>query len=139
MREEIYSVAEPGKLLHIIHRPTTPKGEESREDIVPGEHFLQCSALSFNKGKTFNPHKHVWKDIPGTTIAQESWAVISGKVKCYFYDTDDTLLGEWELNAGDISVTLFGGHTYEILEDNTTVYEYKSGPYLGIEKDKVFI
>ena len=30
-------------------------------------------------------------------------------------------------------------HTYEILEDNTLVYEYKTGPYLGIKKDKEFI
>ena len=29
--------------------------------------------------------------------------------------------------------------TYEILEENTVVYEYKTGPYTGVENDKVFL
>ena len=32
-----------------------------------------------------------------------------------------------------------GGHNYEILEDDTHVLEYKTGPYFGIEFDKKFI
>ena len=43
------------------------------------------------------------------------------------------------LNVGDASFTLEGGHNYEILEDNTLVYEYKTGPYEGQEFDKIFI
>ena len=39
----------------------------------------------------------------------------------------------------DISFTLFGGHTYEILEDNSMIMEYKTGPYFGQKQDKVFI
>jgi len=134
---KIYSKKEPNKLLHIINRLKEIKS--MRTDIIEADHFLQLSALRFSAGHTFKPHKHIWKEIPGKTIAQESWVVISGKVKCYFYDIDDSILGEWELNPGDVSVTLYGAHTYEILEEDTIVYEYKSGPYLGLEKDKVFI
>ena len=36
-------------------------------------------------------------------------------------------------------MTFEGGHTYTILEDETIVYEYKTGPYKGQENDKVFI
>ena len=36
-------------------------------------------------------------------------------------------------------MTFEGGHNYEALENNTVVYEYKTGPYTGIENDKVFI
>jgi len=43
------------------------------------------------------------------------------------------------LYVGDASFTLEGGHNYEILEDNTLVYEYKTGPYEGQEFDKTFI
>jgi len=43
------------------------------------------------------------------------------------------------LDVGDCSVTLGGGHTYLILEDDTLVYEYKTGPYKGIENDKIFL
>ena len=55
-----------------------------------------------------------------------------------FYSTvgDDNIISEEILNKGDCSVTLYGGHNYEILEDNTLVYEFKTGPYLGVDLDK---
>ena len=43
------------------------------------------------------------------------------------------------LEQGDASFTLEGGHNYQILEDNTLVYEYKTGPYEGQKLDKVFL
>ena len=55
------------------------------------------------------------------------------------YDIDDTLLCEHIVKAGDITITLEGGHGYEIMEDNTMVYEFKTGPYEGQSLDKVFI
>ena len=72
-------------------------------------------------------------------IAQESWAVIKGSVNVSFFDTDGTLLAKHILEPGDASFTLEGGHTYEILEVDTLVYEYKTGPYTGQENDKVFL
>ena len=92
------------------------------------------------KGKTFRPHYHTYKDIDyKTAIAQESWVVLKGKVKVTFYDLDNTILEEPVLEAGDASVTLKGGHNFLILEDDTVVYEYKTGPYYGVEVDKDFI
>jgi cupin fold WbuC family metalloprotein len=90
-------------------------------------------------GKTFRPHKHIWKERNRNVIAQESWIVVQGKVKCIFYDLDDTIITEKIIEQGDASFTLQGGHNYLILEDNTLVYEYKTGPYEGQQLDKVFI
>ena len=135
--QKIYSKIDPSKLLHIII-----KKEDilpGRKDIVPEEHFIQCSHLNMEKGKTFKPHKHIFKNRTRDVIAQESWIVVQGKVKCIFYDLDDTILIEPILEQGDASFTLEGGHNYEILEDNTLVYEYKTGPYEGQELDKVFL
>jgi hypothetical protein len=96
--------------------------------------------MGFKKGTTFKPHKHIEKNrCFEKMIAQESWLVVKGKVKCIFYDIDDSIICEKILNAGDASFTLYGGHNYEILEEDTFVYEYKTGPYEGIEMDKVFI
>ena len=39
----------------------------------------------------------------------------------------------------DISITFYGGHNYVSLEDDTRVYEYKTGPYMGQARDKEFI
>tara|TARA_B100000902_G_C27272799_1_gene897216 strand:+ start:796 stop:1212 length:417 start_codon:yes stop_codon:yes gene_type:complete len=135
--EKIYSKVEPTKLLHVINRLSDITG---RNDIIPEDNFIQCATLKMEKNKTFPPHKHITKDrhYP-EQIAQESWVVIKGKVKCKFYDIDDTLIAEPILEPGDASFTLQGGHTYEILEEDTIVYEYKTGPYEGQTLDKVFI
>ena len=55
------------------------------------------------------------------------------------YDLDDKVVESVLLNPGDVSITFRGGHTYEIMKDNTLVYEYKTGPYLGQKFDKVFL
>ena len=64
---------------------------------------------------------------------------MSGKVEATFYDIDNTIAAKEILETGDLSITLFGGHNYLILEDNTLVLEYKTGPYYGQSSDKVFI
>tara|TARA_Y100001937_G_C7111926_1_gene328049 strand:+ start:1140 stop:1553 length:414 start_codon:yes stop_codon:yes gene_type:complete len=135
--EKVYSKVEPNKLLHIINRLEEIEG---RCDVVPQENFIQCATMKMDKGKTFLPHKHITKDrhYPNQ-IAQESWIVIKGSVKCKFYDLDDSLIAEPILGPGDASFTLYGGHTYEILEEDTIVYEYKTGPYEGQKLDKEFI
>jgi hypothetical protein len=135
--EKIYSKVQPDKLLHIIHRLSEFNG---RQEIVPANNFLQCASLRMENGKTFPPHKHITKErVYKEQIAQESWVVIKGSVKCILYDIDDTILTTPILRQGDASFTLYGGHTYEILENDTIVYEYKTGPYEGQKLDKTFI
>ena len=137
----IYSNVEKGRLLHIVRRLADIKGQdEFRVDIVPADNFIQCSSLIMQEGKTFKPHKHITKQKTyEKQIAQESWIVIKGMVKCIFYDLDNTVIDEPVLYAGDASFTLAGGHNYLILEDDTIVYEYKTGPYEGQALDKVFL
>ena len=135
--EKIYSKIQPDLLLHIINRKVEIEG---RTNVVDDEQFIQCATLRMEKGTTFKPHKHIKKERHHMEqIAQESWVVIKGRVKCFFYDIDDTILSTPILGEGDASFTLYGGHTYEILEDDTIVYEYKTGPYEGQELDKKFI
>jgi len=135
--EKIYSKVQPDKLLHMVVRKEEIKS--GRIDIVSEENFIQCSMLNMEKGKTFKPHKHIWKERTRNVIAQESWVVIQGSVKCIFYDLDDTIIAEPILYPGDSSYTLEGGHNYLIMEDDTLVYEYKTGPYEGQAMDKTFL
>lgn len=135
--KHIYSKVEPSKLLHIINRLDEITG---RTDVVPSENFIQCATLKLGDKKTFQPHKHIEKNRTyEKQIAQESWVVIKGKVKCLLYDIDDTIISEEILNAGDASFTLYGGHNYVCLEEDTIVYEYKTGPYEGQQLDKIFL
>jgi len=139
--EIIYSKVEEGKILHMIKRLSEIEQQGvDRTDIVDVDNFIQCSALNMKNGKTFKPHKHIYKERTyEKQIAQESWVVIRGSVKCIFYDIDDTIIAEPILYPGDASFTLGGGHNYLILEDDTIVYEYKTGPYEGQKMDKVFL
>jgi hypothetical protein len=134
---KIFSKVEKGKLLHIINRLDEIT---TRSEVVPENNFIQCATLKMEKGKTFRPHKHIVKERHYfEQIAQESWVVIKGSVKCIFYDIDDSIIAEEILNQGDASFTLYGGHNYKALEDDTIVYEYKTGPYEGQKLDKTFI
>ena len=134
---QYFSKIDSQKLLHVVVRKEdlTP----GRVEVVPEDNFIQCSMLNLENNKTFKPHKHIWKERTRNVIAQESWIVIQGSVKCILYDIDNTIIAEPILKPGDASFTLEGGHNYLILEDNTLVYEYKTGPYEGQSFDKTFI
>jgi hypothetical protein len=65
--------------------------------------------------------------------------VVRGAVKAILYDLDDQIIKEVVLEEGDCSMTFRGGHNYQSMAEGSMVYEYKTGPYLGQERDKVFI
>lgn len=134
---KIYSRVNPEKHLHTVFRYYDI---HERVEVAEENQFLQLATLRMDKGKTFRPHQHIWKPTPReTVIAQESWVIIKGSVEVSFYDTDGALLEKQVIRAGDCSMTFEGGHTYLILEDDTVVYEYKTGPYQGQALDKVFL
>jgi hypothetical protein len=139
--EIIYSKVKEGTVLHIIRRLFEIENQSNfRADLISPENFIQCSSLKLEKGRTFRPHKHIFKKrTHKKQIAQESWIVVRGRVQCTFYDIDDSIIAEPILCAGDASFTILGGHTYTILDDDTLVYEYKTGPYEGQENDKIFL
>jgi cupin fold WbuC family metalloprotein len=135
--KKIYSKVNPEKLLHVITRKDD--FQSGRQDVIDESQFIQCSMLQMDIGKTFKPHKHIWKERTRNVIAQESWVIIRGSVEVILYDIDDVILEQVVLNEGDASFTLEGGHNYRILEQDTLVYEYKTGPYEGQSFDKVFL
>ena len=134
--KKIYSKIEPTKLLHIINRIEDISG---RTDIIPPTEFLQLATMKLKKSEFFRPHKHIYRQVPDSAIAQEALIVLKGKVEVILYDLDDTIILKEVLSTGDISVTLGGGHTFTVLEDETICFECKPGPYYGQKFDKVFI
>jgi len=133
---EIYSKVEPDVLLHrVIRKDTITKG---RTDFSEPREFLQVSGLSVSAGKTYLSHIHK-PCRKFANLTQESWVVVKGSVVVTYYDLDGTKLRSFGLWEGCCSVTYRGGHGYKILEDNTIVYEFKTGPYYGQEQDKEFI
>lgn len=135
---EIYSKIDPDKLLHFIIRHDEIMVE--RFDAVCDKERLQVAVLNLKKGRTFKAHRHNTHRITTRVPAQESWCIIEGKVMVSYYDiSGNNCIQTAILHKGDMSFTIEGGHAYEAMEDDTRVYEYKVGPYFGVEHDKTFI
>ncbi len=135
--KKIYSKINKKKLLHIVFRPSKKK---QRVDISPDNQFMQVSYLNLNKDKIFIPHKHFWKsNKQKKRIVQETWLVIKGLIKVFFYDLNDKYLTSVSLKPGDISITYAGGHKIEVLKNNSIIYEHKTGPYEGQKKDLIYL
>jgi len=132
----VHSAVDPSMLLLVINRKEDISVD--RVDLSPGDQYLQCATKQLSKGTTFAPHKHN-ELIRTTDITQEAWVFLKGRVAARFWDVDDKLIYETELREGDAAIVFRGGHSFEVLEDNTVLYEFKTGPYFGVEKDKTYI
>jgi mannose-6-phosphate isomerase-like protein (cupin superfamily) len=136
MMKKIYSkVVEDCLLLTLNRREDI---STSRTDLSPAEEYLQCATKTLTKGIKFRPHRHN-RLIRKTDITQEAWIFLSGRVRAKFYDLDDSIILDTELGAGDCVIVFKAGHGFEVLEDDTVLYEFKTGPYEGVELDKTFI
>ena len=134
--EQVYSKVKEDCLLLSLVRSSDVT--ENRIDLSPEEEYLQVAVKKLTKGTSFKPHKH--KELKrNTDLTQEAWVFLSGRVRAKFYDLDDSLILDTEMTGGDCVVVFRAGHSFEVLDDNTTIYEFKKGPYYGIEADKEFI
>lgn len=103
--------------------------------ITPNELFIQVGSWWYNKGKKLDSHIH--KDYAREAIrTQEMTYVKSGSMKVLLYDEEKNYLQSFILHEGDLAIFAYGGHGYEILEDDTKIIESKNGPFISVEKDK---
>lgn len=108
---------------------------EKRIDLSPDNEYMQVCGRIMSSGIVVPPHRHI-KTYRETDLTQEAWVLLRGRVRARFYDIDDSFLCEREITSGDVVVLYRGGHSLEVLEDDTIFYEFKNGPYFGVSKDK---
>ena len=136
MPEIIYSKVEKHTQLLVINRRY--EISENRTDLCSENQLLQISTKTLKKGTKFRPHKHnKLQRITETT--HEAWIILQGTIRAKFWDIDDKVIHETVLRSGDCAVVYSAGHDFEVLEENTILYEVKNGPYYGRLKDKTFI
>ena len=131
--ERIYSKVNKDKLVLALMRFNDIS--EYRTDLSPDDEYLQISGRKLEKGLKVKAHKHTPIERK-TDITQEAWVVFEGCIKGTFYDLDDSVLYETEIKKGDVIVLFRGGHSLEVLDEDTIFYEFKTGPYYGVEADK---
>ena len=88
---------------------------------------------------------------PGTELpvhrhcmTAETYIVLRGRIRVYFYDDDKRVTEEVELapSEGNYGIYIPAGqwHTLEVMEKDPVIFEVKDGPYTPIEpKDRLEI
>ena len=121
------------KIIAIIYRNEDWK--EGLNFFTPNELYIQASSWHYPRGKKLTSHIH--KVNPRQVDrTHELTYVKQGKMKVLLYGEDKKFLEEFILNEGDLAVYAYGGHGYEILEDNTQIVEVKNGPFINVSQDK---
>jgi hypothetical protein len=103
----------------------------------PPESSFQFGLLAHEAGFVEPPHLHqpVKREI---NDLQQMFVVQRGVVAVQLYADDKTLLREVFLKAGDAIVLIHGIHAIRVIEDMQCI-SVKQGPFLGTEKDKLFV
>ena len=126
-------IKKDGLIFSIIYRESD--WVKGLNFITPDEMFVQVGSWWYDKGKLLDNHTH--KDFERTaTRTQETIYVKKGSVKVSLFTEQEDFFKEYTLEEGDLAVFGYGGHGYEILEDNTQIIESKNGPFVSVEKDK---
>jgi hypothetical protein len=103
----------------------------------PPESSFQFGLLAHAAGFEEPPHVHqpVKREI---NDLQQMFVVQRGVVAVQLYADDKTLLREVVLKAADAIVLIHGIHAIRVIEDMQCI-SVKQGPFLGTEKDKLFV
>ncbi len=99
------------------------------------QEYIQVGTWFYPKDKQLAKHiHHVVERVVDRT--QEVVVVMEGSLKASIYTLDEVWVEDVVVKTGEVLILLNCGHGYEILEDDTRVFEIKNGPYLGAEVDR---
>lgn len=124
------------ELVAIFHKANEWK--EGLDFLTPDNTYIQAGTWNYNKDKVLKAHRH--KQNPRTiNQTQETFVLMSGRLRVELYDANNQIFHQEELSAGDLGIIFNVGHGYFILEDNTKVVEVKPGPFTSVNQDKEMI
>jgi len=121
------------QIISIIYRDND--WVEGLNFITPDDFYVQVGSWWYQKGKKLDSHIHKEFDRKAKRT-QESIYVKKGSVKVLLFTEEEKFLEDYVLYTGDLAVFGYGGHGYEILEDNTQIIESKNGPFVSVDADK---
>jgi hypothetical protein len=127
------TITHNGQIISIIYRDKD--WVKGLNFITPDELFVQVGSWWYDKGIKLDSHIHKEFDRYATRT-QETIYVKQGSVKVLLYTEEEEFFQDYVLYQGDLAVFGYGGHGYEILEDDTQIIESKNGPFISVDKDK---
>lgn len=98
--------------------------------MTPDDYTLQLGFIGHPGGKVIKDHIHNPNIHYKVDTTQEFLYIEKGKVKVTIYDSNWGEITTIILEAGDVFLTVSGGHGFEVLEDCYMI-EVKQGPFPG--------
>lgn len=127
------TIKHKNQILSIIYRDDD--WTEGLNFITPNELFVQVGSWWYDKGRKLASHVH--NDFERSALrTQEMTYVKKGSMRVLLFDEEHKYLQDFVLYEGDLAVFAYGGHGYEILEDDTKIIEAKNGPFVDVATDK---
>jgi hypothetical protein len=120
-------------LVYLIRAGMSP---EKTTFLTPNDFNFQVGFVVYAAGGEVKRHVHkkLERHITGTT---ELIMIKSGNCEIDIYNDDREFVATRSLSAGDLVLTVNGGHGFRMTED-TTLLEVKQGPYSGVDEKHRF-
>jgi hypothetical protein len=128
----VFSKKNKNKVICAVFR--AKKASYVRKDISNTSEFLQVSIKKYKINTGVKRHIHK-KLIRKTSITQEIWIVLKGKIFTEIFDIDKNKIKNFFLKNGDVLILYRGGHSFKTIESGTIFYEIKNGPYYKFKND----
>jgi hypothetical protein len=129
----IETVAHEGIVLAYIVRGGPPP--DKTQYLTPSDSPLQVGYVVYPGGSQIPRHIHlpIERHLVGSA---EVILVQRGRCEVDVYADSRQVVATRNLSAGDMIITVTGGHGFRVLED-TVLLEVKQGPYPGeVEKER---
>jgi hypothetical protein len=122
-------------LLKVIN---ISESTNQRMELIEESFPVQLSLRNLVSGLSVKAHKHPPK-IKFSTESIEAWMVFSGTICATIFENSGTEVCKVQLKPLDLAIFYTGGHALDVTEGPATMLEIKTGPYEGVENDKIFI
>ena len=133
---DYYSINSPDELM--LRVVNISESTDKRMELIEESFPIQLSLRNLVSGLKVKAHRHpAKKNFSENPI--EAWMVFSGSISAKIFENDGTEVDKVKLKPFDLAIFYSGGHSLEVLEGPATMLEIKTGPYEGVENDKVFI
>jgi hypothetical protein len=131
---DYFSRNSPEKLM--LKVVNISESTDKRMELIEESFPVQLSLRNLELGLKVKAHSHLDKK-KFSQNPIEAWMVFSGSISAKIFENDGTQAHEAILKPFDLAIFYSGGHSLEVLEGPATMLEIKTGPYEGVENDKV--
>lgn len=133
---DYFSVETPDTLL--LKVINISESTDRRMELIEESFPVQLSLRNLVTGLNVKAHRHPPKN-KFSKDSIEAWMVFSGSICATIFENSGAEVCKVQLKPLDLAIFYSGGHALDVTEGPATMLEIKTGPYEGVENDKIFI